>query len=259
MTEWATLFTAFSLGVFGSAHCVGMCGGIMGALTLAIPRSVSGRRWQLLLSYNLGRISSYTLMGLLLGLFAGAFSSLGGALWLRVLAGALLIAMGLYLADWWRGLVYLERAGKYFWAYLQPLGKGLMPVSSAPKALMLGMLWGWLPCGLVYSALAYAMAQAQPALSAAVMLAFGLGTLPAVIATGFAAQQLTRLLQRRYVRIGFALLIIIFGIWTLIGGTHNHSAHSHHATHAPHRESQSVEPSVTPASQPDTDQPHSHH
>jgi hypothetical protein len=144
------------------------------------------------------------------------------------MAGLLLIAMGLYLADWWRGLIYLERMGRYLWAYLQPLSKGLMPVSSARKALMLGVIWGWLPCGLVYSALAYAMAQAQPAAAAAVMLAFGLGTLPAVLASGFVVQQLAHLLQARHIRIAFALLIILFGLWTLQGANHNHAGHEHH-------------------------------
>jgi len=230
MSEWATIVTAFSLGLLSSAHCVGMCGGIMGALTMAIPASAKHRRWQLLLSYNLGRITSYTLMGLLLGFFAGGFSALGGAVWLRILAGALLIAMGLYLANWWRGLVYLERVGKYFWAYLQPLGRGLMPVSSVSKAFALGMLWGWLPCGLVYSALAYAMVQAEPLAAGTVMLAFGVGTLPAVLATGFAAYHISALLsgilRRTWVRASFAFAIILFGIWTIFAAMY-HSAHEH--------------------------------
>lgn len=231
MMDWAPLVAAFTLGLVSSAHCVGMCGGIMGALTMAIPAEARQRRLQLLMGYNLGRIGSYTLMGFLLGSFSSAISAWGGMGGLRILAGLLLIAMGFYLASWWRGLVHLERIGRYFWAYLQPLGKALMPVTSAPKALLLGAVWGWLPCGLVYSALAYAMVQAQPGGSAAVMLAFGLGTLPAVLATGLLANQLTGLLQRRMLRTGFALLIIAFGIWTLIGGSH-HQDHNHEHHHS---------------------------
>jgi sulfite exporter TauE/SafE len=231
MMDWAPLVAAFTLGLVSSAHCVGMCGGIMGALTMAIPAEARQRRLQLLMGYNLGRIGSYTLMGFLLGSFSSAISAWGGMGGLRTLAGLLLIAMGFYLANWWRGLVHLERIGRYFWAYLQPLGKALMPVTSAPKALLLGAVWGWLPCGLVYSALAYAMVQAQPGGSAAVMLAFGLGTLPAVLATGLLANQLTGLLQRRMLRTGFALLIIAFGIWTLIGGSH-HQDHNHEHHHS---------------------------
>ncbi|MGM8229018.1 sulfite exporter TauE/SafE family protein [Cellvibrio sp. ARAG 10.3] len=233
MIDWAPLFTAFSLGLLSSAHCVGMCGGIMGALTMAIPADARQRRFQLLLTYNLGRIGSYTLMGVLLGAFAGALSGWAGETWLRMVAGVLLIAMGLYLADWWRGLIYLERVGRYLWAYLQPLGKPLMPVNSLPKAALLGVIWGWLPCGLVYTALAYAAAQANIGQAGGVMLAFGLGTLPAVLATGFVARKLAGLLQARGVRIGFAVLIIFFGIWTMMGGGPGHDHHQPEAENTP--------------------------
>lgn len=224
--EWSALTAAFLLGLFSSAHCVGMCGGIMGALTMAIPANAKARRWLLLLSYNLGRICSYALMGAIVGVFAQQITESGGAVWLRWLAGALLIAMGLYLANWWRGLTYLETGGRYLWAYLQPLGKALMPVDTAPKALALGGIWGWLPCGLVYSALAYAMAQGDAIGGGLVMLAFGLGTLPTVLATGFIAQQLSGLLQRRQIRWSLALLVILFGLWTIWGG--GHGSHQHH-------------------------------
>lgn len=232
MVEWAMLLAAFSLGLLSSAHCVGMCGGIMGALTIAIPPEARQRRFALLLSYNLGRIGSYALMGLLLGLFASALGAWSGVFWLRMVAGVLLIAMGLYLADWWRGLIYLERVGRYLWAYLQPLGKPLMPVNNLPKALLLGAIWGWLPCGLVYTALAYAAAQAQPGWSASVMLAFGLGTLPAVLATGLASRRLGSLLQRRGIRTGFAALIIVFGAWTIFAAS-RHASHHHSSHHQP--------------------------
>lgn len=222
MNEWAALVTALTLGLVSSAHCVGMCGGIMGALTLAVPAAERGRRWRLLLGYNLGRISSYAFMGLVVGAFAGFLGGWGAGLGLRVLAGLLLIATGLYLGDWWRGITYLEHGGRYLWAYLQPLGKGLLPVTRVYKALLLGLLWGWLPCGLVYTALAYAMTLGHPGWSAAVMLAFGLGTLPAVLATGFFAQRITGLLQRHQLRRGIALLIIAFGVWTLLVGAQGH-------------------------------------
>lgn len=237
-----TLAAAFMLGLLSSAHCVGMCGGIMGALALAIPASERRRRVFLLLCYNLGRILSYTLMGLLTGLFFDALAGSGGVPWLRLLAGLLLIAMGLYLGNWWRGLTWLERGGSYLWRYLQPLGRRLMPVTRLPQALALGAIWGWLPCGLVYTALVYATTQAQAFNAGAVMLAFGLGTLPAVLATGLAAERLTQLLRRPRLRWFFALLIILFGLWTIAfpvshlfsAGHHTESESSHNSQNHEH-------------------------
>ena len=232
---WGGWLAAWMLGLFSSAHCLGMCGGIMGALSAAIPAEARGRRWRLLLSYNVGRIASYTLMGLLAGLVAGGITPLDPVL--RLLAGLLLIAMGLYLAGWWRGLTWLERGGAVVWRRLQPLGKSLLPVRRAPQALLLGALWGWLPCGLVYTALAYALAQGNVWASGGTMLAFGLGTLPAVLAAGVMAQQLTRLLQRRGLRVFMALAIILFGLWTLwpaVGGGHGGEGHNPDADHSLH-------------------------
>lgn len=231
MSDWSSLAAAFLLGLFSSAHCVGMCGGIMGALSMAIPAQAKARRWLILCSYNMGRIGSYALIGVLAGAMAAQLAALGAANWLRWLAGILLILMGLYLADWWRGLTYLESAGKYFWAYIQPLGKRVMPVDTAAKAVTLGFIWGWLPCGLVYSALVYAMAQGQATGAGLVMLTFGIGTLPSVLATGVLAQQMGRWLRKPQLRWPLALAIMLFGCWTIWGGTHTHHQHHHSGEH----------------------------
>ncbi|KPW62012.1 putative membrane copper tolerance protein [Pseudomonas cannabina] len=215
------LFSALILGLLGGGHCLGMCGGLMGALTLAIPQEQRSRRFRLLLAYNLGRICSYTLAGVLSGLAGWAVAQSPLATGLRVAAALLLIVMGLYLAGWWSGLTHIERLGRGLWRYLQPLARRLMPVSSLPRALLLGALWGWLPCGLVYSALLWAASQANPVHSALLMLAFGLGTWPVLLATGLAAERTTALLRKRGIRMARGLLVIVFGLWTL-PGPHQH-------------------------------------
>jgi sulfite exporter TauE/SafE len=215
------LLSALILGLLGGGHCLGMCGGLMGALTLAIPAEQRGQRFQLLLSYNLGRILSYALAGLLLGMAGWALASSPAAMLLRVVAALLLIAMGLYLAGWWSGLTRIEALGRGLWRFVQPLTRRFMPVTNLPRALLLGGLWGWLPCGLVYSTLLWAASQGDALDSAALMLAFGLGTLPVLLATGMAAERMTALLRKQGVRMAGGLLVILFGLWTL-PGPHQH-------------------------------------
>ena len=211
------LLSALILGLLGGGHCLGMCGGLMSALTLAIPAEQRAQRFKLLLAYNLGRIFSYACAGLLLGLAGWAVSNSPAAMLLRVLAGLLLIAMGLYLAGWWSGLTRIEALGRGLWRHIQPLTRRFMPVTNLPRALILGGLWGWLPCGLVYSTLLWASSQGNALDSAALMLTFGLGTMPVLLATGMAAERLTALLRKRGVRMAGGVLVMLFGIWTLPG------------------------------------------
>lgn len=213
MTEQFSVLSALLLGLLGSTHCLGMCGGIMGALTMG---SSSNKPALILLSYNLGRISSYTLIGAIVGAMGWlATDQLPTTLIaLRLIAGSLLICMGLYLANWWFGLTKLELVGQKVWKHIQPFGKKFLPAQHPYQALALGMIWGWLPCGLVYSALALAASQANPLNSALLMFSFGLGTLPALLATGVFAQQFKQLTQNRRFRALNGTIIIFFGIWT---------------------------------------------
>ncbi|MEE5153157.1 sulfite exporter TauE/SafE family protein [Pseudomonas alliivorans] len=215
------LLSALVLGLLGGGHCLGMCGGLMGALTLAIPREQRTRRLRLMMAYNLGRIISYAIAGFFSGLVGWAVANSPGATTLRVVAALLLIAMGLYLAGWWSGLTRIERLGRGIWRHLQPFATRLLPISSMPRALLLGALWGWLPCGLVYSTLLWAASQGNAIDSALLMLAFGLGTWPVLLATGLAAERTTALLRKRSVRAAGGVLVILFGLWTL-PGPHQH-------------------------------------
>ena len=164
---------------------------------------------------------SYASAGLLLGLAGWAVAGSPLATAMRVLAAVLLICMGLYLAGWWSGLTRVESLGRGLWRHIQPVATRLLPVSSLPRALLLGALWGWLPCGLVYSTLLWASSQGNAVHSALLMLAFGIGTWPILLATGLAAERSNALLRKRGVRIAGGMLVILFGLWTL-PGPHQH-------------------------------------
>ncbi|NOZ53583.1 MAG: sulfite exporter TauE/SafE family protein [Gammaproteobacteria bacterium] len=233
ISDTITITSAFMIGLLGGVHCIGMCGGMMNALSFAIPgekRSAANLSGVLLL-YNLGRILSYTVIGALAGsvgwFLQGVSDSTGQTL--RVAAGVMIIAMGLYLAGWWRGLAYLESLGHHVWRRIQPIGAGLLPVTRAWQALLLGSLWGWLPCGLVYSTLILAATSASAQQSAFIMAAFGLGTLPVMLATGILAYRLKTWVQLRFVRNTAALIVIAFGVWMmlvpLMSGQHAHMQH----------------------------------
>ncbi|MBF6624897.1 MAG: sulfite exporter TauE/SafE family protein [Pseudomonas stutzeri] len=218
MTELVPLLlSAFVLGLLGGGHCLGMCGGLMGALTMAIPAEQRGKRVRLLVAYNLGRVLSYAAAGLLVGLAGWAVAKSPAAMALRVVAALLLIAMGLYLAGWWSGLTRIETMGRGLWRHIQPVASRLMPVRNMPQALFLGTLWGWLPCGLVYSTLLWSASQGDALDSALLMLAFGIGTWPVLLATGLAAERMTALLRKRGVRMAGGIMVILFGLWTLPG------------------------------------------
>lgn len=226
---FATLAAAWLLGLLGAGHCFAMCGGIVAALSFSAPASASQGR--LNLGYNAGRMLSYGLLG-------GAAAGLVGVLppgawpWARTLAGVLLIATGLYLANWWRGLLWLERGGHWVWRRVKLLGDRFLPIDSARKALAVGLVWGWLPCGLVYAALMYAATQMDVIKGAAVMLAFGAGTLPALLIGGALAAVLKKALARPGVRLVLALAYMAFGVWTL-GSAWWHAPH-HSAGHEQH-------------------------
>ncbi len=211
--------SAFLIGLLGSTHCLSMCGGISASLSMALPVGKGFRLRQtfLLLAFNGGRIGSYTLIAALIALLstsaAGYWTQLGPVL--RTLAGILLILMGLSMGQWWQGIRYVERVGAPVWKRLSPLTRHVLPVHNVRQALALGALWGWLPCGLVYSTLGWAALQPTVGSAAATMMFFGLGTLPSMLATGYAATWIRKLREQRHFRQLAGLLLIGFGVWTL--------------------------------------------
>ena len=206
----------FLVGLLGGTHCVGMCGGIVGALSMG-----GSQRLSLHLAYNLGRILSYGLAGALVGALGAGSMALSEQLPLRlvlmVFANLMLVALGFYLLGATRVLAVTEQIGQRLWRRIQPLGRRFLPVRSMAQAFPLGLLWGWLPCGLVYSALATALGAGSALEGALLMLAFGLGTLPNLLLAGLLLARFRDLVQKPQVRAVAGLLILAFGLYGLYG------------------------------------------
>lgn len=229
------LFSAFIIGLLGSGHCIAMCGGITSMLTSALPNTSSyanvsahtipvnqnTRNYNktiLVICYNLGRIASYSLIGAIVG-FTGSIAAknLGAPLaTLRILSAIFMILLGLYLGQWLMWLTRIEALGKHVWRYISPLARKAIPVNSPIKALILGGVWGWLPCGLVYSTLTWSLASGSLLEGASIMLFFGLGTLPALLTLSMGMTSIKNNLVKPAIRKIMALILICYGIYSFI-------------------------------------------
>ncbi|MDX1592937.1 MAG: sulfite exporter TauE/SafE family protein [Gammaproteobacteria bacterium] len=235
-TTAATLIAALLMGLFGTVHCVAMCGGIAGALANGLAPEVRQRPGAVFacqLGYNAGRIISYAVAGALVGLLGRLVASAAGLdvarILLQGLAGGFMLLLGLYLTGWWPVLTRLEAHGARLWRHIEPAGRRLLPIRSPQGALPVGMVWGWLPCGLVYSALALAASAGGPLGGALVMLCFGLGTWPSMLASGLFASRVRRLTGPRS-RVAAGVLVLLLGVASL-GSLGMHLAGTGHAGH----------------------------
>lgn len=229
MATEITWVTAFLAGLLGSIHCIGMCGGISGALTMGLPAPVRTSYVRLLpylLAYSSGRITSYVIAGTLVGALGAQLTgiltphtamSIG-----RVISGVFMLALGVYIAGWWNALAGLEKLGSRLWRHIEPWGRGVLPPKSPMQAFGLGLVWGWLPCGLVYSALAWSLATGGAAQGGLIMLAFGLGTLPMLLALGSAARWLREVTRMQRVRQIAGVLMLSFGLYMLLAPAAHH-------------------------------------
>jgi sulfite exporter TauE/SafE len=209
------LWIPFTVGILGGAHCFGMCGGIVGALSMGSKTP----RFSLHLAYNLGRITSYALAGAVAGALGAGGMAVAAQQPVRVallvFASLMLLAMGLYLMGATRALIWIEKPGRRLWQHIQPWSQHFLPVKGFRQAFPLGLILGWLPCGLVYSVLATALGAGSPQAGALTMLAFGLGTLPNLLLAGFLLSSFRRYVQARLTRLLAGALIFAYGLYGL--------------------------------------------
>ncbi len=134
--------------------------------------------------------------------------------WLRLLAATFMILLALYIGNWWKGLLFVEKLGGYLWVLIAPIARSMMPIEKPIYALPCGFVWGWLPCGLVYSILTWSAVSGSAFNGAMLMFFFGIGTLPAMIAVGYSSTFLSKIKQSIFIRQTAAILILFYGIYT---------------------------------------------
>jgi sulfite exporter TauE/SafE len=213
----ATLVAVFLAGLLGGGHCAAMCGGIVGALS-----AQRGARFSFHLAYNAGRVGSYAVAGAIAGAIGGMVlltEVLSVRIAMFIVANALLVLMGLYLAGGPALITRFEAIGRTPWRYISRLTRGVLPVDSWPRALLAGSIWGWLPCGLTYSVLAIALVSGSGARGASVMTVFGLGTVPNLLAAGMLFTRVRPWLQHLMVRRISGCLLLAFGVAGLANAT----------------------------------------
>ncbi|WP_018690812.1 sulfite exporter TauE/SafE family protein [Algicola sagamiensis] len=212
------LLAAFLVGLLGAGHCLGMCGGIVASISLTLPKTNSHiQRIAFLSIYNFGRILSYCAAGAIVGGIGASLVTLTHhwILILRMISGIFLIGLGIYLIGKQTFILSIERLGKHLWQYISPVAKFVLPAKSFHQVFFLGMLWGWLPCGLVYSTLAWSISSGSAYKGALTMAMFGLGTFTPLLLMGTVAERLTTVLKHRVFRYTSGVVVVCFGVYTL--------------------------------------------
>lgn len=233
MFNYSLVISSFIIGLLGGVHCVGMCSGIAGVLSVGLDKRANKlRHFMLQINYNFGRITSYAFAGFIFG-WLGEVAVRGTGshivhLSLQAFSGVFMILLGMYMSGIWRILVNVERVGAALWRRIEPFARSLIPIRSVPQAFLVGMVWGWLPCGLVYSVLTTALGSGSGAHGAILMFSFGLGTLPNLLVMGLLTGALHRWMRKPSVRYLAGMLVIGFGLYFIWHAFHPLPGPVHH-------------------------------
>lgn len=216
----AVWIAAFMTGVMGSGHCFAMCGGIAGGIGALTANKGSGNILSAILPFHLGRLFSYAALGAVAGGLVGIAGMFGSAhvvgRWLRLATAVLIALIGLRFLLSWRGLDFIEQGGGLIWKRISPWMMKISDRQHASWRLVLGLGWGLLPCGLVYTVLLTAGSTGTAIGGFATMLAFGIGTLPAMLGLTLAAPGLSALLSDRTFRIFIGFSLLVLALWMVL-------------------------------------------
>jgi sulfite exporter TauE/SafE len=232
MMSLELLLIAFSIGLSGSAHCLAMCGGISSALSSGIKNSAFYQRLLRLVTFHLGRISCYCLIGVITGLLLqGVIGISKTAMFYTHLFALLMILLsGLYIAGFNPWLKKLEEKLAFIWKALQPTVQKFIAMENLRQAFGLGFIWGFLPCGMIYSTVLWASSATQSYQAGLLMFAFGLGTLPALLLINLGHQQLVQGFRKLQLNRVLGILLIIYAAISIaMKLTTPHGEHSHHS------------------------------
>ncbi len=229
------LFSALLLGLAGSLHCVGMCGAIVTAFSMNSKNKSFTAQFVSSLMNNLGRISTYIILGVIAGVISSVSSSLGFLTGLRIIAALILIMVGVNLILNQKGFSWIESFGAKIWQHIKPMATAINPAKSNFHSYISGLLWGLIPCGLVYSAVTAATASGDITYSVLFMALFGFGTLLPLLAMGIGFSHLAYWMKKPWVKNSLAVLLIGFGSWSLYSLT-QHSGHNMNESSEPNHQ-----------------------
>lgn len=219
MIDWLVLSAALLSGLLGGVHCAAMCGAIATSLSFGQKADSAWTQWLHALQPNLGRVLGYTVAGAIVGGFGHGLVALAQQtslmIAMRVGVGLLMVVVALRMLDPRGRFNPLSRPANAVWSRLQPLQRNLLPADTTLKRIGIGLLWGWLPCGLSATLLATAWLQASALNGALTMLAFGLGTLPVMLPLTWSGARLGQRLQRGGLRTAAGILVLLAGLVTI--------------------------------------------
>lgn len=219
MIDEALILSAFLLGFFGGVHCLGMCGGISTALTVSLATDQKQHAKYLLCCYHVGRITCYILLGILFSLLGFSIKKLIGpigSIGLHFIASLFVIGVGLSFFGCFKSLALLERGGLSVWQKISPLGRHLLPIDRPIKAVVMGAIWGLIPCGMVYTAIALSMTAHNIENIFLVMLAFSIGTMPMMLAISFSTNKINRHVSTHWQRYIAGISLVLLGTTSII-------------------------------------------